>query len=247
MFLIPDSYITVKKTRDHGRGVFAAKDIEAGTVIGDYLGTIVHEDDEDEIKHGLYYLYFNEKATIYASPREKGIHLINHSCAPNCWMRTWKGRTLYFATRHIFKGEQVTVSYLLGTAEDEEIPCQHTCKCGTLVCTGTFHNSQEASDRWEDFDSKGQEKYFKKVPGKYGSKLPPLPAYPKTIADNPISNIFGSFDKPPLACPEVKLPPAKLLRQRIRETGRRLYFPNVGYEAWGFMNGVLTGKTRAAK
>src|SRR3990170_2989014 len=42
MFLIPESYWEIKKTKNKGRGAFARKPIEQGTLIGDYVGKLVH-------------------------------------------------------------------------------------------------------------------------------------------------------------------------------------------------------------
>ena len=43
------------------------RDIEAGTVIGDYIGTIMDPKDEDEKKYGLYDMGAGEK---YGHPRK---------------------------------------------------------------------------------------------------------------------------------------------------------------------------------
>ena len=44
MFLIPNSWYAIKTIKKKGRGVFATRTIDPGTVIGDYLGTITKPD-----------------------------------------------------------------------------------------------------------------------------------------------------------------------------------------------------------
>ena len=41
MFLIKDDFWQIKKTKERGYGVFARKEIKAGTIIGDYLGKVI--------------------------------------------------------------------------------------------------------------------------------------------------------------------------------------------------------------
>lgn len=253
MFIIPKSFWKVQrgthKKLNHdtyrGRGVFATRDIPAGMVIGDYSGIMVRPDDEDEEKHGLYYMWYNDKVTILANPKKDGIHLINHSCAPNCWMYPYKGHTLYIATRKIFKGEELTVSYLLGTPEDEEIPCQHTCKCATPLCTGTMHNSDEASERWGDFEAKHhQERYNKKLPAPFGEMLPILDSYPESRPVDLSFPVFGSLLAPALTCKERTLPLIPILRKRIIENGRQLYFKNLKLNVYGIIDKAILSSAR---
>ena len=42
MFLLKDTDWEIKKTKEKGLGVFAKKEIKAGTVISDYLGKIIN-------------------------------------------------------------------------------------------------------------------------------------------------------------------------------------------------------------
>src|ERR1700687_1155673 len=103
MFLLPREFWEIKKTKEKGLGVTARKKINKGTIIGDYLGKVIktREYDFSKVKQELYLLYYSDQASIYPDLGEPGIHLINHSCAPNCWMYTYKGHTLFFAIRKI--------------------------------------------------------------------------------------------------------------------------------------------------
>src|SRR5476651_958428 len=110
MFILPPEYLDVRKTEDRGNGVFAKKDIPAGTIIGDYLGKLIREEEEEkyEDEKCFYLMYYSNKASIFPDGKKPGIHLINHSCEPNTYMYTYQGRTLYFALRQIFAGEELT-------------------------------------------------------------------------------------------------------------------------------------------
>ena len=113
MFLIPEDFWEVRKTAEKGLGVFAKKEILAGTVIGDYLGKVIKtaEYDLERDAKGLFLMYLNDSASIYPDLSKPGIHLLNHSCEPNCWIYCFRGHTLFFALRNIKKGEELYCHY----------------------------------------------------------------------------------------------------------------------------------------
>ncbi len=135
MFLISDDYWQVQKTKHKGLGVFAKKKILKNTIISDYLGKVVKTADYDLglDKKGLYLMYFSDQASIYPDLDKPGPHLINHSCTPNCWMYVYRGHTLFYATRNIEPGEEITIDYLLSPNDD------HVCLCDGKNCTGKLH------------------------------------------------------------------------------------------------------------
>jgi len=244
MFLLPEDYWVIKTTQKKGRGVFAKKDIGAGTVIGDYLGKVIptsEEDDIDESKN-FYLMYYHDRASIFPDLKKSGVHLLNHSCIPNCWMYTYKGHTLYFALRHIFKGEELTVSYLVDPQDEECNPCTHLCHCGTILCTQTMHVSQERYDEWVTVDNKIAE-MTKREPVKYGTYLPRLSSYPTTIKDHPVYTLFGSLEKNPEQIDLKKLPGLNAIRQLIRKTGRTLYFSHLNIHILGVFNHLIVSKS----
>lgn len=185
MFLIPDDYWEVKKTKEKGRGVFAAKKIAAGTIVGDYIGKVIKtaEYDLDLDKKGLYLMYFSDKASIYPDLTKPGIYLLNHSCAPNCWMYTHQGHTLFFALRDIRKDEELTISYLLSPKTDSCQPCTHICKCGSKFCTGSMHMAPDTYEIWQKFQE-GEKKKTKNAKIVYGKNLSQLRSYPKIDTEN---------------------------------------------------------------
>lgn len=242
MFLIPRNQFQIRKVKNKGRGVFVLSSIEAGTVIGDYLGRVIKAGQEKESDKGLYYLWLNDKATISPDPKKIGVHLMNNSCSPNCAMYPHKGHTLIFATRKVFPGEELTFSYLLDPPPDEG-PCTDNCFCGSPICSGTMHVSQEISDKWSKFVEQKQGKYFKqKIPVKFGEELPRLARYPKKVGDNSIYNLFGSDTKVALTMMENKLSSLKTIRNLIRLHGRKLKFKKINLIILGVMGNVLVIK-----
>ena len=186
MFLISAGSWQIKKTKEKGLGIFAKKEITAGTVIGDYLGKVLEtaKYDLDDDKKGLFLMYFSDEASIYPNLKKPGVHLLNHSCSPNCWIYIHQGHTLFFALRKIRPGEELTISYLLCPKSGCN-PCTHVCKCGSKLCTGTMHLPEDKYKKWQKFQN--QEKGETKIPKvALGRNLPKLASYPSVIPDNPI-------------------------------------------------------------
>jgi hypothetical protein len=251
MFLIPKSDYKIRTLKKTGRGAFAARDIAAGTIIGDYLGTIIKSDSNDENKTGLYDMRGGLTYDIFADPKKDGIHLINHSCANNCDMYPYKGHILYFAVRKIFKGEEITVNYGLGEADEKDIVCkQHACHCGSKICTGSMHESndnyEDWNDGWEKLLKREFGRWYTKTPGKYGTQLPRLAKYPAKIIIDEKSpyeyNMFGAEGKSPAIYNDSAVPSLNELRKRIRETGRRPSFPKLHVALYGIRDGILIGE-----
>ena len=191
MFLIKNDFLQVKKTKEKGLGVFAKKEIRAGTIIGDYLGKVIKTKkyDLDNYKKGLYLMYFTDQASIYPNLKKPGLHLINHSCAPNCWIYIYCGHTLFFALRKIKPGRELTIPYLLSPKDETCKPCTHICKCNSQFCTGTMHLSQVKYEKWQNFQNK-LKKETKTPKVVFGKNLPKLTSYPRLIPNNPIYRII---------------------------------------------------------
>lgn len=187
MFLLPPSYFSIRQTKAKGRGVFARKRISAGTVIGDYLGVVVHIAQYDaSYEKGMYLMAFTDESFIYPPVDTPGIHCINHACKPNCWMYVYQGHTLFFALRDIQPGEELTISYLLSPKEDScGDSCVHVCKCGGSSCTGSMHISQQSYRRWRKFLHREMSRTTL-APYRIGAPLQKLLTYPSAIPINPI-------------------------------------------------------------
>lgn len=193
MFLISNDFWQIKKTKEKGLGVFAKKNIKAGTIIGDYLGKVIKtaEYDLEKDKFGLYLMYYSDEASIYPNLKKPGPHLLNHSCTPNCWIYIHHGHTLFFTLRNIEPNEELTISYLLSPKDELCKPCSHNCKCESRLCTGTMHLTQEKYEKWQEFQNLERRK-TKTAKFTFGKNLEKLGSYPKTIPINPIYTIISN-------------------------------------------------------
>lgn len=153
MFLLTNRYWEIKNTKNKGRGVFCKKEIKAKTIIGEYTGKKVEIEkyDLEKDKDGLYLMFLDDKYAIYPDLNSEDIHLINHSCEPNCWILNTKDKVFFFALRNIKVGEELTISYLLPPKDKTCNPCSHDCKCKSKKCTGTMHLSEDAFNKWQKF------------------------------------------------------------------------------------------------
>jgi uncharacterized protein len=120
--------ILVKKSKIHGRGVFAARDIARDETIIDWNGCTemlaarqVEALPPDERK----YVSFIDGQHILFQPPAR---CVNHSCDANA--RGAKGRDM--AIRAIKQGEEITVSYVV-----EQVPgLRLQCNCRSPACLG---------------------------------------------------------------------------------------------------------------
>ncbi len=191
MIFLDRMYWEVRTTKNKGKGIFAKKTIYKGVVIGDYIGKVLRTRDVDLKKMGdnLYLMYYHDQASIYPNLNKVGIHLINHSCVPNCWIYTLHGHTIFFALRDIEVGDELTISYLLPPKSKLCNPCSHICFCGNATCNGTFHLSEIKFKKWRNFQEK-REKKDKRAKIKYGSELKLLLNYPKRIPESYIKTVL---------------------------------------------------------
>jgi hypothetical protein len=254
MFLIPPSFYKVKKNGDKGRGVFVLRDIAPGTIMGDYIGTITRPYANDEKKNGLYDMQCGRHYDVVGDKTQIGAQLVNHSCVNNTELYPYRGHVLYVAARKIFAGEEMTANYGLGIADEKDIPCiLHACHCGSKMCHGTMHSSEEYFEKWynawESLVKRNFGKWYYQVPGKYGTQLPPLGEYPAnvTVEKEPLYQLscFGSEVKPPSAWKDETIPDIRTIRIRIRESGRRLAFPKLHLVVYGVRDGMLIAEKKS--
>lgn len=183
MFLLKKNFWQVKKTAKKGLGIFTKEEIKKGTVIGDYLGKVIKIKDHDfnSDRDGLYLMYLTDQASVYPDLSKPGLHLINHSCSPNCFLYTFRGHTLFFALRNIKTNEELTISYLLSPRGESCKPtCSHVCKCESKLCLGTWHLSEDKYKKWQRFQNDTKRK-TKPVKFTFGINLPKLASYPKSL------------------------------------------------------------------
>jgi len=163
----------VKRSRIHGRGVYAARRIRSGTRIIEYIGDrISHEvaDARYEMKaedDGHTFLFVvDDDLCIDAGVGGNAARYINHKCDANCETLIEGRRVFIEATRTIEPGEELGYDYQL-TWESSDDPDElklYECRCGAANCRGTM------LDR-EPLDQKKKKKPVKKTkPAAGGSR-----------------------------------------------------------------------------
>ncbi|HEY0100250.1 MAG TPA: SET domain-containing protein-lysine N-methyltransferase [Pyrinomonadaceae bacterium] len=124
--------LEVKKSKIYGRGCFALKRFPARKKIAFYAGELIKGrrrilarlNQQDAIK----IISLNDDTAIDGAVGGDATSYINHSCAPNAFMRNMPGdRVAFFALRDIEPGEEITMDY-----RDPDHPA--VCRCGAPNC-----------------------------------------------------------------------------------------------------------------
>jgi hypothetical protein len=137
----------VRRSRIHGRGVFAARAIPKGTRIVEYRGRRIsygqacelYPDIEGEPTH-TFLFEIGDDLVIDAAQRGNAARWINHSCAPNCEAVEEDGRIYIEAVRAIRPGEELGYDYNI-TLEERHTAAERrrwACRCGSVTCRGTL-------------------------------------------------------------------------------------------------------------
>lgn len=240
MFLLDTSFWEIKTTRYAGRGVFACREIPAGTVIGDYIGMVIRPEEDPSDNEGMYNMWVGGNTLVRASPEETGVHIINHSCEADCGMYPYHGHVLIFALRKLFPGEELTLQYLIDPPEERPAAWMHVCACGSITCRGTLHGTEAECDRWGAYlDKRFREDGQFTCALKPGELLRQLGKYPDRIGDDSIYDLFGTLCKPPMGIPDITIPDIETIRRRIRSSGRRLELNNHAYCIYGVKNSLV--------
>ena len=140
-------WLVLRRSRIHGRGVYARVDIPEGTRLIEYTGERIgnaeadrrYEDDKMR-QHHTFLFILNSRTCVDAAVGGNISRFINHSCDPNCvaWI---EGQHIWIdALRDIKAGDELGYEYeydfLPGyTVEDLEF---YGCDCGSRKCRGTI-------------------------------------------------------------------------------------------------------------
>ena len=141
----------VRRSKIHGRGVFALTDIPRGTRVMEYIGERITHREADrryaaEHEHSPHTMLFavNDKVVIDATRRGNSARFINHSCSPNCEAIEEEGRIFIETLRRVPAGTELTYDYNL-VLEERHTPAvkrAHACFCGVRRCRGTLLGSK---------------------------------------------------------------------------------------------------------
>ena len=139
---------TLRTSKIHGTGVYAARKIPAGTRIFEYIGEIISADEADR-RHPVnpddpfhtFFFALSNGTVIDGNVGGNDAKWINHSCEPNCETEeSDEFRVFIVALRDIGRGEELYYDY--GLVLDERLTKtvkeQYRCLCGTPSCRGTM-------------------------------------------------------------------------------------------------------------
>lgn len=139
-------YYEVKKSKIHGSGAFAVRNIRAGTDLNHYGGELITMKEfikRDEERTGSVFFFTIDKNTIIdGGVNGNSAIYINHSCDPNCDVEVdvKKKKVIIYTIKPIKIGEEITIDYQIteGRRATEEDYANYACKCGSPLCRGTM-------------------------------------------------------------------------------------------------------------
>ena len=139
----------VKQSTLHGKGVFAARDIPAGTNVLEYTGKRITPEQADELHpvnpddpfHTFFFALSSGKV-IDGGDKGNDARWINHSCGPNCEAQeNNSGKRVYIVALHDIKaGTELFYDYglIMDGRLTKKLKQQYLCLCGTGECRGTM-------------------------------------------------------------------------------------------------------------
>ena len=137
----------VRRSKIHGNGVYAARDIPKGARIVEYLGERIshaqadarYEEKGQDDGHTFLFVV-SSKVVIDAGVDGNDARFINHSCDPNCETVIEGGRVFIEAVRDIRKGEELGYEYGLTweSTDDPDELANYACRCGAARCRGSM-------------------------------------------------------------------------------------------------------------
>jgi SET domain-containing protein len=128
-------WIEIRRSRIHGRGLFARRDIAAGSRLIQYVGRRIPKDHSDELclKQNTYIFSLNEQEDVDGKVSWNPARLINYSCEPNCDAELDDRDRIWMVSRRaISRGEELTYNYGYDLRDFMNYPCN----CGAATCLG---------------------------------------------------------------------------------------------------------------
>jgi uncharacterized protein len=137
----------VRRSRVHGRGVFAVRSIRRGTRIIEYLGDRVSHRQADvryehkDISDNHTFLFIVDRSVVIdGGSNGNDARFINHSCDPNSESLIDDRRVFIEAIRTIRPGDEITYDYQIGRdrTDPPNIDDIFACRCGAGECRGSM-------------------------------------------------------------------------------------------------------------
>ncbi len=141
--------VIVRKSRLHGRGLFAARDLGAGVKLIEYKGVRYGEGEMPELADDgvTRFLRLSDGTGIDGTGWAA---LANHACEPNCELAEEEGsrplRAWLHTLRPVRKGEELVWDYRLQVRCRKEAYAAWACACGGDACRGTMADPELFED-----------------------------------------------------------------------------------------------------
>ena len=128
--------LAIRKSSINDQGCFATTHFPRGKKIAEYAGERISDAEANRRAHRriLRICAIDEKWSLDGSRYGNGTHYINHSCAPNSYVKILYGHIQFYALRDIHPGEEITVDYESTLHSDKK-----RCSCGAKTCRGTIN------------------------------------------------------------------------------------------------------------
>ncbi len=127
----------VRPSEIDGRGCFATVFFPKGRKIAEYAGERISRREvarRARRRRKLRICAINSYWSLDGSRGGNGTHYINHSCAPNSYMRIARGHIIFMALRDIRPGEEITLDYVTTLHSNRK-----RCHCKAPTCRGTIN------------------------------------------------------------------------------------------------------------
>ncbi len=131
----------------HGRGLYAAVDLDAEEFLLDYAGEVIDwevaqarwEDADGDPDH-TFFFDLGDGRVIDGGSGGNEARFINHGCDPNCETIDDEGTIHVITLRPIPAGAELFIDYRLSLDDDasEEAAAVYACRCGSPACRGTM-------------------------------------------------------------------------------------------------------------
>ncbi len=120
-----------------GKGCFATQTFQKAKKIAEYTGELISRAEiarrvKRRRRHRICAI--DSYWAIDGSRGGNGTHYINHSCAPNCYLKVIAGHVLFFALRDIAPGDEILLDYVSTWHPDTK-----RCTCGAPTCRGRIN------------------------------------------------------------------------------------------------------------
>lgn len=164
----PPTWHKVQQSDLHGTGVFAACDIPEGTLIFEYIGARISQEEADaqpsadpDNPFHTFFFSLSSGEIIDGGQNGNDARWINHSCDPNCEAQEDEdGERVYIvALRDISEGEELLYDYglVIDDVLTETLKQQYLCLCNAPNCRGTMlalpdDEDDKDGDDWDDDD-----------------------------------------------------------------------------------------------